>query len=94
MGFIRKINKDGIEEFVNENYDALKAEAESAPVTSHIITEEEEKSFYKIRRSNDYPSIGDQFDALWHAIDEGTLDKTSSDFYTMIKAVKDKYPKG
>jgi hypothetical protein len=30
---------------------------------------------------------------LWHAIDTGTLDKTS-DFYTKLKAVKDKYPKG
>jgi hypothetical protein len=46
----------------------------------------------RAQRKNDYPSIGEQFDALWHAIDEGTLDKTS-DFYTMIKAVKDKHPK-
>ena len=46
----------------------------------------------RAQRKNDYPSIGEQFDALWHAIDEGAVDKTS-DFYTMIKAVKDKYPK-
>ena len=39
-----------------------------------------------------YPSIGDQLDMLWHAIDNGTLNKTS-DFYTAIKAVKDAHPK-
>ena len=47
---------------------------------------------YKISRSQEYPAIGDQLDMLWHAIDSGTLDKTS-DFYTTLKAVKTKYPK-
>jgi len=46
---------------------------------------------YKTARQ--YPSIGDQLDMLWHAIDNGTLNKTS-DFYTAIKAVKDAHPKG
>ena len=45
---------------------------------------------YKTQRQ--YPSIGDQLDMLWHAIDNGTLNKTS-DFYTAIKAVKDAHPK-
>ena len=45
------------------------------------------------QRDRIYPPIGDQLDMLFHAIDAGTLDK-SSDFYTTIKAVKDKYPKG
>ena len=39
-----------------------------------------------------YPSLGDQLDMLWHAIDAGTLNKTS-DFYKAIKAVKDAHPK-
>jgi len=45
---------------------------------------------YKTARQ--YPSLGDQLDMLWHAIDNGTLNKTS-DFYTAIKAVKDAHPK-
>lgn len=44
------------------------------------------------QRLRQYPAIGDQLDMLWHAIDNGTLNKTS-DFYTTIKAVKDAYPK-
>jgi hypothetical protein len=47
---------------------------------------------YKEQRAKQYPSIGDQLDMLWHAIDNGTLNKTS-DFYTAIKAVKDAHPK-
>jgi hypothetical protein len=47
---------------------------------------------YQKDRAITYPKIVDQLDMLWHAIDTGTLDKTS-DFYTTLKAVKDQYPK-
>ena len=47
---------------------------------------------YQRDREDEYPIIGDQLDMLWHALDDGTLDKTS-DFYTSLKATKDKYPK-
>ena len=56
-------------------------------VRNYIQTNE-----YKAKRSNEYPSLFDQLDMLWHAINTNSLDKTS-DFYTTIKAVKDKYPK-
>ena len=48
---------------------------------------------YQRDRAVSYPAIGDQLDMLFHAIDAGALDK-NSDFYTTLKAVKDKYPKG
>jgi len=48
---------------------------------------------YQRDRADSYPEIGDQLDMLFHAIDAGALDK-NSDFYTTLKAVKDKYPKG
>ena len=47
---------------------------------------------YQHNRKAAYPNIGDQLDMLWHAIDNGTLDKTS-DFYTTLKGIKDNYPK-
>jgi hypothetical protein len=47
---------------------------------------------YARKRQIEYPALGEQLDMLWHAIDSGTLDK-DSDFYTILKAVKDKYPK-
>ena len=39
-----------------------------------------------------YPEIGEQLDMLWHAIDDGALDK-NSDFYKSLKKVKDDNPK-
>jgi len=47
---------------------------------------------YQWEREKEYPSIGEQLDMIFHAIDSGTLDKTS-DFYTTIKSVKDDFPK-
>lgn len=48
---------------------------------------------YQKNRSKEYPLLGDQLDMLWHAIDQGNLDKTSN-FYLSLKQIKDKYPKG
>ena len=51
---------------------------------------------YARTRATAYPSIGDQLDMLWHAIDTGDWTaakvKTTS-FYTELKAVKDANPK-
>ena len=92
MAFKKIVHEGGREEFINENYDALTAAAKAKEVSSHVITEEEEKSFYRVRRSNEYPMIAEQLDKLFHDIDEGKLDKTG-EFYKAIKNVKDTFPK-
>ena len=74
---------DGVAYDANNNvvhYDVAAAEALIA------------NNAYKGSRAAEYPALSDQLDMLWHAIDSGTLDKTS-DFYTKLKAVKTKYPK-
>jgi len=43
-------------------------------------------------RKNDYPQLGEQFDKLWHDINNGTLDNTGA-FFTALKEVKDDNPK-
>ena len=49
---------------------------------------------YQRTRATAYPSIGDQLDMLWHAIDDNSTLKTRyADFHTAIKAVKDANPK-
>jgi hypothetical protein len=50
------------------------------------------QSYQPHYRASSYPKLEEQFDLLWHAIDAGTLDKTS-DFYIKLKKVKDDYPK-
>lgn len=60
---------------------------------------------YQIKRSGEYtfdpdydptdgtyPDLGEQLDLLYHDIENGTL-TTSGNFYTTLKAVKDKFPK-
>ena len=51
-----------------------------------------ERTLYQRERFDKYPPVKDQLDMLWHAIDQGKVDKTS-DFYLAIKKVKDEYPK-
>ena len=49
---------------------------------------------YARARASAYPTIGDQLDMLWHAIDDNSTLKTRyADFHTAIKAVKDANPK-
>jgi|TARA_B100000315_G_scaffold96174_1_gene88325 hypothetical protein len=50
---------------------------------------------YDTKRASYYPDLGEQFDLLYHAINDGDFgeDAKTTDFYTELKAVKDKYPK-
>jgi hypothetical protein len=65
--------------------------AEIAAEITRLEAEYEAKEYAR-KRQVEYPALGEQLDMLWHAIDSETLDK-DSDFYTTLKAVKDKYPK-
>ena len=44
------------------------------------------------QRDRVYPQLGEQFDKLWHDINNGTLDNTG-EFFTALKEVKDNNPK-
>jgi hypothetical protein len=83
--------------YINE--DAQAFDAQGNLIELNMVTVNAEvaklKAAYdakEYQRLRNYPKIGDQLDMLWHAIDNGTLNKTS-DFYTAIKAVKDAHPK-
>tara|TARA_B100001248_G_C27310508_1_gene421677 strand:+ start:664 stop:942 length:279 start_codon:yes stop_codon:yes gene_type:complete len=62
--------------------DGNKIEVDQALIDSWIDPDE-----HKYQRMSEYPSIGDQLDALYHA---GVFPE---DMANKIKAVKDKYPK-
>ena len=47
---------------------------------------------YPKARAETYPSVQEQMDMLWHAMDSGETPKIEP-FYSRIKAVKDAYPK-
>ena len=74
--------------------------ADDKPTESALTTElaAQQTAFdnaeYSRNRKAAYPSIGDQLDMLWHAIDDNATLKTRyADFHTAIKAVKDANPK-
>jgi len=74
--------------------------ADAKPTESELTTELATRqaawdaAAYKRARNLAYPSIGDQLDMLWHAIDaDTTLKSDYADFHTAIKAVKDANPK-
>ena len=48
---------------------------------------------YSKKRGITYPEIKEQLDALYHDIVNGNLNAENSTFVSMIKAVKDEYPK-
>ena len=50
---------------------------------------------YQRDRAASYPDLAEQFDLLWHAIDDGKFNVKSkdTDFYKKLKAVKDANPK-
>lgn len=75
---------------VDDTAGAFDAQGNKVEIDMDLVNAWVDPEAYKLLRQ--YPSIGDQLDMLWHAIDNGTLNKTS-DFYTAIKAVKDAHPK-
>ena len=62
--------------------DGNEVEVDQALIDSWVDPDE-----HKYQRMSEYPSIGDQLDALYHA---GVFHE---DMANKIKAVKDKYPK-
>jgi len=62
-------------------------EEETALIQAAQKAEDEAALTYVQKRSAEYPSIGDQLDALYHA---GVFPESMA---ATIKAIKDKYPK-
>ena len=95
VDFSLQDNGDGSGVFIKEwnsgSPQPTQAEIEAAEATWQ--TEYDAQAYARTREAA-YPSIGDQLDMLWHAIDDNATLKTRyADFHTAIKAVKDANPK-
>ena len=93
--FVLTDHSDGqgtiISEWNSGSPQPTKSEIEAAEATWQT---EYDAQAYARTRADAYPSIGDQLDMLWHAIDgDATLKSDYADFHTAIKAVKDANPK-
>lgn len=87
-GFVKFTNSDGTVEYRAADYDEQIAQEQ---VVNPPIPEAElaavDAVMYRQRRTEQYPSIGDQLDALFHA---GVF---PDDMAAQIQAVKDANPK-
>jgi hypothetical protein len=73
---------------VSDNYGAVDVNGNKVEVDIDAVNAWVDPDAYKFSRVSEYPTIGDQLDALYHA---GVF---PDDMAAQIQAVKDKYPKG
>jgi hypothetical protein len=64
---------------------------EVEPLAAQFVADHQAAQ-YRRDRKKQYPSVNEQLDMLWHAMDDGALPRVDS-FYDAIKAVKDANPK-
>ena len=89
------LQDDGAGTYIKEWKSGSPQPTESDIETSDATAQTEwDAKAYARTRADAYPSIGDQLDMLWHAIDaDTTLKSNYADFHTALKAVKDANPK-
>ena len=66
-------------------------EDEIATKKTELQTEFESNEYQRDREAA-YPALAEQFDKLWHDINNGTLDE-NGEFFKALKTVKDDNPK-
>ena len=76
-----------------EIYSNLKLNDETAVMpTEEEVNQKIAELQWEQNRKDNYPQLAEQFDKLWHDINNGTLDETG-EFFTALKQVKDDNPK-
>ena len=85
------INADDIDQitWLNETTPISKSDIQTK--VAELQTAYDNKQ-YQRDRAIAYPALAEQFDKLWHDINNGTLDNTGA-FFTALKTVKDDNPK-
>ena len=72
---------------IDDSVGALDAQGNKVDIDMALVDAWVDPNAYKYQRTFEYPSIGDQLDALFHA---GVF---PPEMAAQIQAVKDKYPK-
>jgi hypothetical protein len=94
LAFQVNIQDDGQGPYIKKWDDSLGPKPDQAMLDAWEIEALPIKEAASIRqaRRDEYMPIGDQLDALWHAMDDGTLPKIEP-IYSTHKAVKEKHKK-
>jgi hypothetical protein len=91
---IRKINPNATFKYIDEDIDTIEWLSETPPISKADIEAkmlevqvEHNATQYQRDRKEEYPTIGDQLDALWKGGEEADAMKI------IVNQVKEKYPK-
>jgi hypothetical protein len=90
-GQVFAYEEDGSQDHLIGNKTLLPEEQVESAQTAWFSRYVNNMEYDQARRLH-YPSIGDQLDALWHAMDSGQLPKIQN-FYEPIQLVKQQFPK-
>jgi hypothetical protein len=74
--------------YVDDDAGAFDAQGNKVEIDLVAVNAWVDPNAYKYKRQTEYPSIGDQLDALWKGGDAAT------EMLAKVQAVKTKYPKG
>ena len=73
---------------VDDGTGAFDAEGNKVEIDMALVDAWQDPNSYKAKRQAEYPSIGDQLDALWKGGD------AQAEMLAKVQAVKNRYPKG
>ena len=73
---------------VDDGTGAFDAEGNKVEIDMVLVNAWQDPNAYKAKRQAEYPSIGDQLDALWKGGD------AQAEMLAKVQAVKTKFPKG
>ena len=98
---IGAIDSSRVVQVVNEDYDQIiRHNGNPNNITTDQIktklaelTTTYDGQKYQNSRANEYPSLEEQLDLLYHDIARDEFGKSSGEWAKAIKAIKDKYPK-
>jgi hypothetical protein len=83
-----KSTEDYIEELADSQFDLI----DTITKTVQKNARPQPQKTYQEARQEIYPSVGEQLDMLWHAMDQNQIAKAEP-FYSTVKAVKMAVPK-
>ena len=73
---------------IDDTAGAIDKDGNKIEIDLDLVNAWQDPNEYKYNRQSEYPSIGDQLDALWKG------GEAAAEMLAKVQAVKNKYPKG
>ena len=87
MDYTEQQIEQSMQAFSCTREEAIESKVEEMLAAQTAWRAEKDKVSYRVKRANEYPSIGDQLDAFWKG------GEAAAEMLAKVQAVKTKYPK-